>query len=147
MIEYPEIARLRTLQDKYEISIIINEGSQLAGRSSYPFIKLTLGEEVFEFYVDDEYDDFRIKYPLLLLCVVLREFEDYEEASDYLVWCTAKGLSPEHERVRAHHMDMRAIFRNIHSLFGEINSHISDYNFELNSGAAQQLRTILSQSN
>ncbi|MDC0257801.1 hypothetical protein OAK35_03550 [Crocinitomicaceae bacterium] len=41
---------------------------------------------------------------------------------------------------REHHLELGAIYSAIEKQLGTINSYISDYDFELNGGAAQVLR-------
>lgn len=140
MSEYPEIVSLQNLIKDHSIQISMDSDTNLSSRTNYPQVTFQLQEHSFTFYVDDEYDDFLISNPPLDLCVVLRELEDYAYAEDYLVWCTSKSLQASNSQVRDQHMKLRSIYAEVEAIVGEINSHVSDYDFELNAGAAQALR-------
>lgn len=94
--------------------------------------------------VDDEFKDFKLNNPVLNLCLVLRELETYAEEEDILKWSNFKGLSVSNHLVVAYYKGLSEHYRTIESIIGLIDSQISDFDFELNAGAAQALRGMSS---
>ncbi len=139
MAEFPEIAKLQAVRLQHQIEIRITQ-EQLCNRADFPKVLFTLDEKTFPIYVDDEYGDLKINNPDLHLCLVLRSLENYADAEDFLVWCTQLGLNSSDTEARNHHLALRTIYPEIATLLGTIDSFISDFDFELNAGAAQELR-------
>ncbi len=136
---YPEIEQLSSLRKQFNISIQVTD-TVLCDKSWFPKVQFNIGNESFEIYVDDEYHDFKIDNPDLHLCLVLRSLEIYDDAEDFLVWCTQLGLEASDPVAREHHMELGSIYSAIEERLGTIDSFISDYDFGLNAGAAQELR-------
>jgi hypothetical protein len=140
MKNYPEITALNALISQFDISVSIVSDSFLAGRNDFPLIEMRAGNESFSFFVDDEFGDLALGNPPLSLCVALRTLESYEFAEDFLVWCTQHGLDAAGPGLLDHFKNLGEIYTKIQELLGEINSQISDFDFELNAGAVQMLR-------
>lgn len=139
MNDYPEITRLSSLRDQFNISVQATE-EVLCNKSWFRKVNFNIGSHSFSIFVDDEYDDLKIDNPNLHLCLVLRSLENYRDAEDFLVWCTQLGLNASDDATREHHMELRTIYASIQKILGNIDSFISDLDFQLNSGAAQKLR-------
>jgi hypothetical protein len=137
---FPEILRLEKLIREHQILVHPIKGLLLARREDIKGVSVQIGSKTFQLYVDDEYDDLDEKNQVLALCLVLRELEQYDDAEDFLVWCNYKNLSPDSVKARNHHMELGQTFRDIEAILGNIDSQISDLDFELNSGAAQWIR-------
>ena len=105
-------------------------------------VELTILDKSFPIYIQDEYDDLTLNNPLLNLCLVLREFEIYHESSDYLNWCNTQGVNTSNETLRQYYMNLGNTYTAIEKLIGKIDSQISDLDFQLNAGAAWELRNI-----
>ena len=138
--DYPEIQALIEIIQKHNVRISVSDDEFLAGNEDYPAVVISLNEKSFKLFADDEYKDLRLNNTLLALCVVLRELEDYEYASDYLVWCKHHAFDEANSQVREYHMSLGSIYKDVEIILGKINSQISDYDFELNAGAARELR-------
>ncbi len=141
MSTFPEIIALQELYTKFDIEIKVSE-TEFLGYEDYPLVEFIIKNRKFKFFVDDEYQDFKIENPLLHLCLVLRELESYQEAEDYLVWCRQRMIDPTDSKARDNHMTLVSVYRNIQMILGEIDSQITDLDFQLNAGAAQELRRI-----
>jgi hypothetical protein len=89
--------------------------------------------------VDDEYGDTKTNAELILLNLLIYEYQDYLEASDYLIWCKEKGLSVESTEARAHYSNLREK-EHFLSEFLEDLTPVSPLEWQLNSGEAQALR-------
>ena len=140
MSDYPEIEALNNIFIKHKVEIRFSTTEFLAGNKDYRAVALKLEDSTFNFYVDDEYDDVRYNYPLLNLCLVLRELEYYADSDDYLLWCKEHLLSPKNNDVLAHFKNLATIYTGVEKIIGKINSHISDWDFEMGSGASWELR-------
>ncbi|WP_340076304.1 hypothetical protein [Leptobacterium sp. I13] len=139
--DYVEIQELQKLLKSYNI-LIKKDGRYLDKEKTFFGICMTVKGHSFLLYTDDEYNDFDEQNQLLCLCLVLRELEIYEDASDFLVWCNFTGLQPAEETVRAYYMELRNTYAAIEKFLGKIDSCISHLDFQLNSGAAQTLRNM-----
>ena len=139
MNDYPEIQQLKTLRERYQISIEVLD-EHLDGRSDFKKVLFFIGQDSYEIFIDDEFQDFSTKNIDLHLCLVLRSLEAYQEADDFLVWCTHLGLNASNNEVRRHHMDLDTTYREVEKRIGSIDSFINDLDFQLNAGAAQALR-------
>ncbi len=141
---FPEITELQVLVTTFQMSVKTITGEFLGEKEYFPKIRLTIKGRVFSFYADDEYNDLTIPNPALSVCVALRSLEDYKHAEDYLVWCTQHNFDTASTAVRNHFQHLGEVYSQVHKILGEVDSKISDYDFELNTGAAQQLRKIVS---
>jgi hypothetical protein len=138
--KYQEITALNDLYKKYNVSISISTDECLSGDIDYPAVEFSLDRKTFNLFVDDEYSDFKYNYPLLSLCIVLRELESYKFSDDYLQWCKERFFKPEDVQVRDYYMSLALIYKDIEKILGKINSQISDSDFSLSMGAIRQLR-------
>ena len=138
--EYPEIERLNEVYVKYRFSWKIDRSQNLVNQEYYPLIRFELEGHKFHLFVDDEYDDLRLNYPLLNLCLILRELEGYEFTSHYETWCQERFFDPENEQVRENFKHLSKVYMEVEKILGKIDSYVSDFDFEMNAGAAQKLR-------
>jgi hypothetical protein len=138
--QYPEIEALQKLADNFEIEIVIQSGQYLAGNENYPAAKFTTKDQSFELFLYDEYEDLKWNNPLLHLCLALMELENYDDAEDYLQWCTFRGLEAANEEMRSYHTGLGETYNALKNILGEIDPQVSYFDFELNAGAAQALR-------
>jgi len=138
--EYPEIAALAEINHKFKVAIEVINEKYLAGKDYYPAIRITLQNKSFDLFVDDEYEDLEMGNHLLSLCLVLRELEAYQDADDFLIWCKQNAFPPSNIEVQNYHRSLGAIYREVEKIIGKVDSKVSDYDFELNAGAAQALR-------
>ncbi len=137
---YPEIVALNDIYITHKVYIKINRSQVLGDQQYYPRVDFKFGGKEFHLFVDDEYDDFRNNYPLLNLCLVLRELEGYDYADDYLVWCQERGLNEGNPQVQSNYKHLGDVYADITSIMGKIDSQVSDFDFEMNARAAQALR-------
>ncbi len=138
--QYKEVEKLRELYEKHGIEIVVSKNDFLNNQKDYPAIKITLDGYSFDMYAEDEYNNFQINNPLLTLCVVLRELEDYEYASDYTEWCIHHYFDVKNVQVLAYYRSLARTYREIESLIGKIHGQISDFDFECNAGPMWELR-------
>ena len=137
--DYPELLRLLELYRKLNPEISPVEGEFLE-KEYYPLVHFTLKRTTYSIYIDDEFGDRDLESPLMNLCLVLRALENYLDAEDYLVWCTQHGIDSSSTLAREYHMGLGNVVRDIQKWIDPIDSYISDFDFELNAGAAQFLR-------
>ena len=138
--EYPEIAALEELIRKFSIRLKRLDKPGLREGVESLAISFSIRERSFELFIEDEYKDWQEKNQALCLCLALRELEEYEEEADYFSWCNARGYPGNIERIRQYHMDLRRIYREVEEVLGEIDAQVSNWDFEMNAGAAQELR-------
>lgn len=140
MFDYPEIEKLNQIYVRYKVETKTDRSRLLGGSPYYPMVLFKLNGKTFQIYVDDEYDDLRLNYPLLNLCLVLRELEGYDYADDILVWCIERGLDPADPHVLGFYRELGRIYKQVEATLGKVDPFVSDWDFEMNAGAAQALR-------
>ena len=98
----------------------------------------------FNVMIEDEQDDLMLNDSRVNVVLVLRELELIHHSSDYLHWCRLQGLLCHADRGKLHSYYQNIVWMlpKLYQLFGknEIETFISDLDFELNSGAMQFLR-------
>ena len=140
MSEYKEIDALNNIYIKHKVEIRFSTTDFLIEDKDYRAVEFKAGGKLFNFYVEDEYDDIRYNYPLLNLCLVLRELEYYIDTDDYLIWCNERSLDVKNIDIQAHYKNLGSIYREVENIIGKIDSQISDWDFEMGSGASWELR-------
>lgn len=140
MSKYPEIEALNKLYVQHKIEIRFSTTDFLAESKEYRAVEFKMGGKTFHLYVEDELDDIRYNYPLLNLCLVLRELEGYALTTDYLIWCQERYLDPKNEAALAHYRNLGSVYREVEKIMGKIHSQVSDWDFEMGSGASWELR-------
>lgn len=138
--EYPEIKALNDIYVKHKVMIKITREQILDNDKDYPSVDFQLAGKTFKIFVDDEYQDLRYNYPLLNLCLVLRELESFDDSRDYEIWCQERYKDAQNEQVKANHQHLGEIYEEIKQILGNIDSQVSDFDFEMNARAAQRLR-------
>lgn len=134
-VNYPEIQKLNNL--KVSFGIKINHVGSLDNLSK---VELKIKDKSFSIYIHDEYNDLIINNPLLNLCLVLRELELYKDCSDFLDWCNNQNVIASNEDLRGYYMKLDKTYYAIENIIGQIDSQISDLDFQLNAGAIAELR-------
>ena len=137
---YPEIQALEKIYQENDIRIKVWDNESLSKQFNYPRVELTLKNQSFILYVDDEYNDFKMGNPLLSLCLILKELEAYEDEDDFLTWCKSQLLEVSDVKVLDYYRGLSKIYLQIEQLLGKIDSQVSNYDFEFNTGAAKELR-------
>ena len=140
MSDYPEIKALQNIYINYNVEICFSSTDFLSENKDYRAVEFKLNSKTFNFYVEDELDDIKYNYPLLNLCLVLRELEGYVDAEDYLIWCRERYLDPKNEIILANYKDLATIYSEVEKIIGKISSFISNWDFEMGSGASWELR-------
>lgn len=137
--EYPEI---KALQDFYTTQKV-----QLLNLDTLPIedsflVSVTIQDKSIQILIQDEFDDFYIQNRLLHVVLALNELVIIEESTDYLDWCNQQGYSANNEFLRSYYQTMIKELPTLSSYFpkGKLTAFISDWDFQLNAGAAQFLR-------
>jgi len=142
ILNYPEIQSLKDLYLQYQIFVEVSQTDFLGGVRSYPSVLFTINNSIFKLYVDDEYHDLQNGNALLSLCIVLRALEDYVFSATYLEWCQCYMMDASAPQIIDYYKTLGNIYVDIEKILGKITSYVSDYDFELNAGAAQALRKM-----
>ena len=140
--DYPEIVALNEIYVRHKVWIKTDRSQLLGGNEDYPLVHVELSGQKFDVFVDDEYRDLKYNYPTLNLCLVLRELEGYHWAQEYEVWCQERYFDPSDEQVRHNHRHLAEVYDAVKQILGEVDSKVSDFDFEMNAGAAYRLRKL-----
>jgi len=140
MSKFLEINALNEIYIAHNVEIKFSTSEFLLGNKDYPKVAFILGDSNYQFYVEDEYYDRKYNYPLLNLCLVLRELEHINETPEYSIWCKEHYLEPTLESVILHYENLKTVCSKVKTILGEVKSYVSDWDFEMGSGAAWELR-------
>jgi hypothetical protein len=133
-----EIKQLATLQQKYNLKVI-PRGDIKDNLIPVDFIS---GNKSWYLYLSDEYKDFHPENQLMCIFLVLRTLEDYEESSDFLVWCNQYGLNASHIHWLSYFKELDNRYTEIKNTLGTIDSIISSLEYQLRSGAFYELTQL-----
>lgn len=139
-IHYSEIEALQEIYKKYKVKINVSKTEFLGGDKDYPAVVFSLNDKSFNLFADDEHSDFKFQKPLLSLCVVLRELDYYSYSQDYLLWCKELNFDSGNTQILNYYRSLGSLYRDIENILGKINPNITDWDFEMNAGPAQELR-------
>jgi len=131
---------LKKILTNFNIKISLNNAIYIDEYKNVKAVEFVIQNQTFNLFIDDEFDDFVYKNPILDLCVVLRDLEDYRFSDDYLVWCAKRHIEPKNDIAREYYMDLSQTYNEIEKLLGEINSHIPSMDFEFDMGEVRLLR-------
>ncbi len=139
-MDYKELKQLSDFCLKYQASVVRLKDRFLAEDTSFPEIHFSILDKQFNLFVDDEFDDLKVNSNPLSVCIALRALESYDFAEDYLVWCTQHNFDAADMQVRDHFQNLGEIVAWFAKNQIQVDSFISDFDFELNAGVAQFLR-------
>lgn len=139
---YPEIKKLYDLIEKQSIRLtVLPKTSEFLG-TSFQKIQMSSLSGEFKIPVDDELQDTDLGNPALILQLVIYAIEEYEDCDDFLVWSTAYSLDPENPIYLDWHKQLGEVTPKIRKMIGPDITGISDFDWQLNAGAAQALREL-----
>ena len=140
MKSFSEIHALENIYNDHKVKIRVSESDFSFTALEHIWVSFTLKNRSFVLLVDDEYKDLQINNPILHLCLVLRELEAYREEEDLLAWSKHKYIDPGDSNILDYYRGLSNIYTQIEQILGNIDSHVSYFDFEMNAGAAQELR-------
>jgi len=106
----------------------------------YKRLLVIINQQKFSIPVCDEYDDMDQMSPPVMLQLLLREMEYFEDAEDYLLWCKDLGFDAASELCRSIHSELREVVPKLREHLGNSLKAISDFHLEMNTGITQALR-------
>tara|TARA_R110002096_G_scaffold323203_1_gene517373 strand:- start:900 stop:1154 length:255 start_codon:yes stop_codon:yes gene_type:complete len=68
---------LKKILTNFNIKISLNNAIYIDEYKNVKAVEFVIQNQTFNLFIDDEFDDFVYKNPILDLCVVLRDLEDY----------------------------------------------------------------------
>ena len=140
--KYPEIDVLKKAVRDHNLKLSV-ERTRAYLPNPYVYIRVTLllNKVSLLMPVCDEYEDAKLKNPVLLLQLALMECEEYEDAEDYLVW-EKRGFfdNAESSRVFKLYGELGEVVPKFREIVGPDVKPINGYDFEVNASAAQKLR-------
>lgn len=139
---YPVVESLYKLIEENEIQLTALPKTKSLEDISFREIDFLSPSYTCKVPVDDEYEDADLDNQVLLLQLIIFAIEEYEECDDFLVWCTAFGLNASDSLSLVLFKRTAEITQKIRPIIGTDFHGISDYDWQLNAGAAQALREL-----
>ncbi|MDC8005041.1 hypothetical protein POV27_13345 [Aureisphaera galaxeae] len=136
---YPEIEALKAFIEKHSVTAK-NSNSERILEGLLP-VYFEMGRIAVEIQVQDEYNDLSRNNDLLSVVLCLRELEMIDEAENYEGWCFQNGIKGN-EALQVYFTEIEKVVPQLKQYFldKELDSFISDWDFQLNAGAIQELR-------
>ena len=139
---YPVVETLYKLIEENEIQLTALPKTKSLEDISFREIDFLSPSYTCTLPVDDEYKDADLDNQALLLQLIIFAIEEYEDCDDFLVWCTAFGLNASDSLSLVLFKRTGEIVPKIRAIIGTDFHGISDYDWQLNAGAAQALREL-----
>jgi len=136
MNKYPEIEKLKRIYLSQDISI---NKLEPIDEDWFVLVKMKIGGQSWEIYVDDEYGDFELNKPLVSFFLVLFSLEMYDDSLDYLEWCKQNLIDSSNSKWLDYYKSLEKTYAEIKSIFGEIDSCISSMDYQLRTGIIDTL--------
>ncbi|HCI72345.1 MAG TPA: hypothetical protein DF712_12475 [Balneola sp.] len=139
---YPQIAALYSIIEDKKIKLTALPTNPKL--DSIYFREIEFSSQDFSAIIplDDEYEDVEKGNQALMLQLIIYAVEEYEDREDFLVWSTAFGLNSNDPFILNMYRDLGKTIPKIRDIIGTDINDISDYDWELNAGAAQALREL-----
>jgi|TARA_R110001599_G_scaffold244895_1_gene445043 hypothetical protein len=139
---YPQIAALYSIIEDKKIKLTALPTNPKL--DSIYFREIEFSSQDFSAIIplDDEYEDVEKGNQALMLQLIIYAVEEYEDREDFLVWSTAFGLNSNDPFILNMYRDLGKTIPKIRDIIRTDINDISDYDWELNAGAAQALREL-----
>ena len=141
--EHEEIGTLRKIKVKHNLALSI-EKLRKAPVNSYVRVRITLllNQVSIIIPVCDELDEANSTNQLLLLQLVLMECGAFESSTDFLDWANSEALNASESKVMELYGELKTEVPKLREIIGTDIKIISDWDFEMNAGAAYELRNL-----
>lgn len=140
--KYPEVDALYLHIENKGIKLSALSITEKLDSISFREIEFSSPEYSCLFPVDDEYEDADSDNQAILLQLILYSIMEYEDSDDFLVWSTAFGLNASDPFSLDLYRRTGEMAPKIRVIIGNDFRGISDFDWQLNAGAAQALRNI-----
>lgn len=140
--KYPEVKELYDIIEEHEIKLTVLPITPAFKDAYFREVRLSTPSIEFTAPVDDELEDSNSGNPALLLQLIFYAIEEYEVCEDFLVWSTAYGLDASNPIHLDWYRRIGIITPEFRKIISTEVSGISDYDWQLNAGAAQALREL-----
>ena len=134
MREYPELEKLKAFQKAHVVKIRL-----LGERDDLLLVKFESNKGSWDIYIEDSKGDFEESNQLLCLYLTLKSLEDYVGEPDFLTWADFYGLDDFDPFWLDYYLSLEKICYEIEFHMGKINPFIDSLDYELRSGAFQEL--------
>jgi len=144
MNHYPEISQLTAFAKATACTLSIVDKEFIANVSLIP-VRFSIKQTTCTVLVEDEYNDLKTPNTLLHLELVLRELATLQEETDFLAWCKALGINASNNSLLTYYKDMVNTQLSLLQKAANpmpLRGFVTDYDFQLNAGAAQALRAV-----
>ena len=131
---YPELEKLKAYQKANAINIRL-----LGSRDNLLLVSLDSNQGSWEIFIQDEGGDYDESNQILCLYLVLKSLEDYKDETDFLAWSNFNGLDDFDVFWLDYYRGLDKKVYEIEFHFGEIDSFIQSFDYELRAGAFQEL--------
>ena len=140
--KYPQIAALYSIIEDKKIKMTALPTNPKMDSIYFREIEFSSQDFSVVIPLDDEYEDVEKGNQALMLQLIIYAVEEFEDCEDFLVWSTAFGLNSNDPFILDMYRDLGKTIPKIRDIIGTEINDISDYDWELNAGAAQALREL-----
>ena len=135
---------LQSIKNLHEIVKIHNFSLKVINDSTSELVhtEITLANQKWHIYIDDEYRLINTSKPTLCLYLVLRSLEEYADSSDFLDWSNQYPFTKNDSHYINYYRNLEKTYHEIKQVVGSVNSFISDLDYQLFSGEFSELLAL-----
>lgn len=140
---YPEITRLSAALEKHQIRIEVQPETTFEKEYSWRTLLIKAAHKEYILSIYDEYSDAEEKPSQpMLLHLALWSCSLYDEAEDFLEWCVDAAFSASSAEALQLYRDLGTVVPHFLELIGDDAAPLSDWDFNMNTGVTQHLRSL-----
>jgi len=128
MKNYPEIEKLKTTYQSHSISIKKLKRADLEG---FVLAEITINNQSWEIYVDDEYGDCAKNKPLIAFYLILFSLDVYKDSLDFLDWCNQNKLNGSETKWLTYYKTLNKTYTEIKAIIGDMDPCIDSFDYQM----------------
>lgn len=103
-------------------------------------VQLTINDQSWFIFIDDEYHDFMESNQLICLFLVLMALENYDDSEDYLDWCKENALDSTNLVWLNYYKSLEGTYNELEKILGTIDTCISPFEYYMGMAIADEMR-------
>ena len=128
MKKYPEIEKLKSIYQSHSISIKKLKRANLEG---FVLAEISINNQFWEIYIDDEYGDCSKNKPLIALYLILFSLDVYKDSLDFLDWCNQNKLNGSETKWLTYFKTLDKTYSEIKNIIGDMDPCIDSFDYQM----------------
>lgn len=128
MKTYPEIEKLKSI---YLSNHIVIKRLKPANSEGFVLAEITISNQSWNTYVDDEYGDWDKDKPLVSLYLILFSLDVYKDSLDYLDWCNQNKLNGSDTKWLDYYKTLDKTYTEIKTIISDMDPCIDSFDYQM----------------